>query len=290
MLVSTCTSNRLIPSVACWLSGELGPAADARLGRPGRGLRGAALRARRGGPAAAGDPAAGAAGVRGEVLRQDRQRPHLADDLRRRRRRDGRRPGRARRDRRRRGRCRPTPAARPARSTRSSGRTRSSTTTSRCTGPEVKSLVQRYLAQMIDELGELRDPDDPGRTLLESIELIVPHQANKTMILDLAGRAGLSPDQLYFNIGEMGNVSAAEHPDRDRRRGPRRRDHRPDPGLRARLRRRRRRRVRRAARRPRDRGRPEATRGCRRRRSAPHREPAADHQRRRARRLRGVNR
>ena len=29
-------------------------------------------------------------------------------------------------------------------------------------GPEVKSLVQRYLVQMLDELGELPDPDEPG--------------------------------------------------------------------------------------------------------------------------------
>ena len=79
-------------------------------------------------------------------------------------------------------------------------------------GPEVKSLVQRYLVQMLDELGTLPDPDDPGRTLLEGIELIVPHQANKTMILNLAGKAGLSADQLYFNVDRMGNVSAASIP------------------------------------------------------------------------------
>jgi 3-oxoacyl-[acyl-carrier-protein] synthase III len=79
-------------------------------------------------------------------------------------------------------------------------------------GPEVKSLVQRYLGQMLGELGELRDPGDPGRTLLEAIELIVPHQANKTMILNLAGKAGLSADQLYFNVDRMGNVSAASIP------------------------------------------------------------------------------
>jgi 3-oxoacyl-[acyl-carrier-protein] synthase III len=79
-------------------------------------------------------------------------------------------------------------------------------------GPEVKSLVARYLAQMLDELGAQPDPDDPGRTLLESIELIVPHQANKTMILNLAGKAGLSADQLYFNVDKMGNVSAASIP------------------------------------------------------------------------------
>jgi 3-oxoacyl-[acyl-carrier-protein] synthase-3 len=79
-------------------------------------------------------------------------------------------------------------------------------------GPEVKSLVQRYLGQMLDELGQLPDPDDPGRTLLASIELIVPHQANKTMILNLAKKAGLSADQLYFNVDRMGNVSAASIP------------------------------------------------------------------------------
>jgi 3-oxoacyl-(acyl-carrier-protein) synthase III len=79
-------------------------------------------------------------------------------------------------------------------------------------GPEVKSLVQRYLVQMLDELGQLPDPDDPGRTLLDAIDLIVPHQANKTMILNLTAKAGLSADQLYFNVDRMGNVSAASIP------------------------------------------------------------------------------
>ncbi|NMI01779.1 3-oxoacyl-ACP synthase III family protein [Pseudonocardia acidicola] len=79
-------------------------------------------------------------------------------------------------------------------------------------GPEVKALVQRYLGQMIGELDAQSDPDKPARTLLESIELIVPHQANKTMILNLAAKAGLSADQLYFNIETMGNVSAASIP------------------------------------------------------------------------------
>jgi len=79
-------------------------------------------------------------------------------------------------------------------------------------GPEVKSLVGRYLAQMLEELGGQPDPDGASRTLLESIELIVPHQANKTMILNLAGQAGLSADQLYFNVETMGNVSAASIP------------------------------------------------------------------------------
>lgn len=79
-------------------------------------------------------------------------------------------------------------------------------------GPEVKALVTRYLRQMMAELTEERDPDDAGRSLLASIELIVPHQANKTMILALADKAGLSREQLYFNIETMGNVSAASIP------------------------------------------------------------------------------
>ena len=79
-------------------------------------------------------------------------------------------------------------------------------------GPEVKALVQRYLMQMLGELEAQPDPDEEGRTLLESIELIIPHQANKTMILGLAGKAGLSADQLYFNVERMGNVSAASIP------------------------------------------------------------------------------
>ena len=79
-------------------------------------------------------------------------------------------------------------------------------------GPEVKALVRRYLAQMLEEVGAEADPDDAGRTLLESVELIVPHQANKTMILDLAGQAGVTAEQLYFNIEKMGNVSAASIP------------------------------------------------------------------------------
>jgi len=65
---------------------------------------------------------------------------------------------------------------------------------------------------MLGELGAQPDPDGEGRTLLESIELIIPHQANKTMILNLAGKAGLSADQLYFNVERMGNVSAASIP------------------------------------------------------------------------------
>jgi 3-oxoacyl-[acyl-carrier-protein] synthase-3 len=76
-------------------------------------------------------------------------------------------------------------------------------------GPEVKALAGRYLAQMIDELKVLPDPDGVESSLLESIDLIVPHQANKTMVVQLAAQAGLSADSLYFNIEQVGNSSSA---------------------------------------------------------------------------------
>ena len=79
-------------------------------------------------------------------------------------------------------------------------------------GPEVKALAGRYLAQMITELGALPDPDGVAGSLLDSIDLIVPHQANKTMVLQLAERAGLGAERLYFNIERVGNASAASIP------------------------------------------------------------------------------
>ncbi len=79
-------------------------------------------------------------------------------------------------------------------------------------GPEVKALAGRYLMQMLDDIRALPDPDGDAESLLASIELIIPHQANKTMVIDLAKAAGLSPDQLYFNIERVGNASSASIP------------------------------------------------------------------------------
>ena len=74
-------------------------------------------------------------------------------------------------------------------------------------GPEVKKLAGRYLQQMIDELTALPDPDGVKASLLDSIDLIVPHQANKTMVIDLAKQAGLPEDSLHFNVETVGNAS-----------------------------------------------------------------------------------
>jgi 3-oxoacyl-[acyl-carrier-protein] synthase III len=79
-------------------------------------------------------------------------------------------------------------------------------------GPEVKALAGRYLVQMIEELKVLPDPDGQAASLLESIDLIVPHQANKTMVVQLALDAGLSADSLYFNVERVGNASSASIP------------------------------------------------------------------------------
>ena len=78
-------------------------------------------------------------------------------------------------------------------------------------GPEVKSLAGRYLVQMIEEIEALPAADGQG-SVLDSIDLIVPHQANKTMVEGLATKAGLSLERLYFNIGEVGNASSASIP------------------------------------------------------------------------------
>ena len=79
-------------------------------------------------------------------------------------------------------------------------------------GPEVKALVNRYLAQMIGELTALPHPDGGPGSMMDAIDLIVPHQANKTMVLAMARAAGIPPERLYFNIERVGNTSSASIP------------------------------------------------------------------------------
>ena len=76
-------------------------------------------------------------------------------------------------------------------------------------GPEVKALVKRYLTQMIGELKTLPNPDGGPGTMLDAIDLVIPHQANKNMVVSLAQAAGIDPERLYFNIERVGNTSAA---------------------------------------------------------------------------------
>jgi len=79
-------------------------------------------------------------------------------------------------------------------------------------GPAVKAFVKRYLTQMIGELRQLPAPPGLAGSLLEAIDVVVPHQANRIMVEQAAADAGLSLDRLYFNVGRLGNVSAASIP------------------------------------------------------------------------------
>ena len=79
-------------------------------------------------------------------------------------------------------------------------------------GPQVVALVKRYLTQMIDELRGLPGPEGAPGSLLDAVDLIVPHQANKMMVIKLAQAAGVAPDRLYFDIDRVGNTSSASIP------------------------------------------------------------------------------
>ena len=78
-------------------------------------------------------------------------------------------------------------------------------------GPPVRNLARRYLIQMLEELRSMPGLRG-GDKIIDEIDLVVPHQANKTMITELAVEAGLSPEQLYFNIERVGNTSSASIP------------------------------------------------------------------------------
>jgi len=79
-------------------------------------------------------------------------------------------------------------------------------------GPQVIALARRYLTQMIDELRGLPRPDGAPGSLLDAVDLIVPHQANKTMVIKLAQAAGVGRERLYFDIEKVGNTSSASIP------------------------------------------------------------------------------
>ncbi len=79
-------------------------------------------------------------------------------------------------------------------------------------GPEVRALAKRYLTQMIGELRSLPHPEGGAGSLLDAVDLVVPHQANKTMVVKMAQAAGVPAERLYFNIEMVGNTSSASIP------------------------------------------------------------------------------
>jgi 3-oxoacyl-[acyl-carrier-protein] synthase III len=58
-------------------------------------------------------------------------------------------------------------------------------------------------------LTQLPNPDGVSGSLIDAIDLVVPHQANKNMVLTLAEAAGIPGDRIFFNIERMGNTSSA---------------------------------------------------------------------------------
>ena len=128
--------------------------------------------------------------------------------------------------------------------------------------PGVRQRHHRVRPRGEGARGPLPDPDDRGArrtepglnggTLLEDVELIVPHQANKTMILQLAAKAGRRGRPAVLQHRDDGQRLLGVHPDGDRRRRARQGDHRAHADLRAGLRRGRGRRLRGADHRPGD--------------------------------------
>jgi 3-oxoacyl-[acyl-carrier-protein] synthase-3 len=49
-------------------------------------------------------------------------------------------------------------------------------------------------------------------TLYDAIDLVVPHQANQTMVTKIAQAVGLDPARLFFDIMRVGNTSSASIP------------------------------------------------------------------------------
>jgi acetoacetyl-CoA reductase/3-oxoacyl-[acyl-carrier protein] reductase len=62
---------------------------------------------------------------------------------------------------------------------------------------------------MMGELAQLPNPNGGGGSLIDAIDLVVPHQANKNMVLTLAEAAGIAGDRIFFNIERVGNTSSA---------------------------------------------------------------------------------
>jgi len=53
-----------------------------------------------------------------------------------------------------------------------------------------------YLKEMMGELARLPNPNGGGGSLVDAIDLVVPNQANKNMVLTLAEQAGISGDRI----------------------------------------------------------------------------------------------
>ena len=51
---------------------------------------------------------------------------------------------------------------------------------------------------MMGELAQLPNPDGVGGSLMDAIDIVVPHQANKNMVLTLSKAAGIPGEKIFF--------------------------------------------------------------------------------------------
>ena len=100
-------------------------------------------------------------------------------------------------------------------------------------GSEVKALVKRYLEQMIEELQTVPHPDGEPGTLVDAIDLIIPHQANKRMVIYFAEQAGIGRDRDVLQHRAGRDHVRHEHSPGDPRRRSGRRALDPDPRVHA---------------------------------------------------------
>ena len=103
-------------------------------------------------------------------------------------------------------------------------------------GSEVKALVKRYLEQMIEKLQTVPHPDGEPGTLVDAIDLIIPHQVSKRMVIYLAEQAGIGRDREVLQHRAGREHVRREHSPGDPRRRSRRRALDPDPRVHAWLR------------------------------------------------------
>jgi 3-oxoacyl-[acyl-carrier-protein] synthase-3 len=76
----------------------------------------------------------------------------------------------------------------------------------RMNGRAVREFVTRRLPELIESVAR------KAAVPIDDVRLVIPHQANKTLLLECARRIGLTEQQLYVNVHRLGNCAAASIP------------------------------------------------------------------------------
>ncbi|MFC1489919.1 beta-ketoacyl-ACP synthase III [Candidatus Latescibacterota bacterium] len=72
-----------------------------------------------------------------------------------------------------------------------------------------KGLYKEATTSMADAVNEILNKNDLS---IDDMDLLIPHQANKRIILSTAKKLDISPKKAYVNINKYGNTSAATIP------------------------------------------------------------------------------